>query len=390
MIQKMLLSDSTVKIWNIQFVGAHDARGLFYSKNTPIPISEGILLSTGNAVSAQGPNKGVGFTTSHFTKGDKDLHFLAKFKTYDATYISFDFQPTQDIIRFNYVFASEEYPEYVGSSFNDVFGFFLTDLTTGEITNLAVIPNTNFPITVNNINHKTRENFYIENSKGKDALIEFDGLTKKLIAYSIVKPGNKYRIKIAIADVADDAFDSGVFLEGKSLRSENKKDFFDHNQDYFEAFSTASLEPVVDQITPEKIAPLDKEKPSIEVPEVKEQIKNTTPKTNKLDSITIYFDFDKKVPTPFELKRLTAELNNLNLANYTMQVKGHTDQKGTDKYNQNLSENRAEYIANWLFKNYQIKPKTTQGFSYHRLANPKNDPHSRSKNRRVTIYLHSK
>ena len=125
MITKMLMGDSSTKIWNVQFHGTHGARGVFYSNNTVIPIKEGLLISSGFAKSAMGPNKGQGYTTSNHSKGDLELETLAGMKTYDATWISFEFEATHNIIRFNYIFASEEYPEYVGSTFNDVFAFFL-------------------------------------------------------------------------------------------------------------------------------------------------------------------------------------------------------------------------------------------------------------------------
>jgi outer membrane protein OmpA-like peptidoglycan-associated protein len=388
MINEMLIGDSTIKVWNVQFIGAHDARGVFYNKDTPLEISEGIILSTGNAISAQGPNKGSGYSTSHATKGDKDLHFLAQFRTLDATYISFEFIPTQDLIRFNYVFASDEYPEYVGSPFNDVFGFFLTDLKTGEVTNLAVIPNTDLPITVNNINHLKYANFYIKNKTGreaKDALLEYDGLTKPLIAYSKVVPGRKYRIKIAIADVADDAYDSSVFLEGKSFRSEKQETFFTMNSLYFDAFADDDINPQLTS-TPETI--LTNSFPTTSNPGKSPPI--TSHKDEiipHLDSLIVYFDFDKSAATSTELNRLSSELKNIPISSYTIQVIGHTDQRGTQGYNQILSEKRAEFMALWLTNKYSVTIREKEGKSFTQLAQTQTSDEARSKNRRVIIFF---
>lgn len=393
MITNMLMGDSSTKIWNVQFQGAHESRGVFYAKNTVIPIKEGLILTTGNAKAAAGPNKGSGFTGSNRTKGDQDLHFIANYKTYDATVISFEFEATYDLVRFNYIFASEEYPEYVGSTFNDVFGFFLTNLETGEVTNLAVIPNSTKPITVNNINHVTHSNFYIPNSKIKSEQIEFDGLTTPLIAYSEVTPGSKYRIKIAIADVGDDAFDSGVFLQGKSFKSELKTDFYRSNTQYFDAFkddqisqkNTLKTETSEVVLAPKKSELKEENTTSSKMAEKKKMVNKKTQ-----DSIIVYFDFDKSVPNSTELKRIEEQLNLIPVNTYSVTLKGHTDQVGSNRYNQQLSENRAQYVSSWLTKNYQANILVLKGYSYNQLAQTQTTPSARTKNRRVVILFEQK
>jgi len=56
-----------------------------------------------------------------------DLSVLAAgFQTFDASILEFDFIPQSDTLKFNYIFGSEEYPEYVNSGYNDVFGFFIS------------------------------------------------------------------------------------------------------------------------------------------------------------------------------------------------------------------------------------------------------------------------
>ena len=378
MVRQMLIGDTSVQIRNVKFVGNHDARGVFYNKNTPLEIDEGIILSTGHAISAQGPNKGVGYTTSNRTKGDKDLHLLAHYKTYDATYISFDFTSNQNLIRFKYVFASEEYPEYVGSTFNDVFGFFLTDLETGEMTNLAVIPNTEIPITVNNINHRKHSDFYIRNEEGTSALLEYDGLTKTLIAYSEVIPGRQYRIKLAIADVADDAFDSSVFLKGKSFKSEPLHVFFETNKTYFSSFDVTNTVPQKTKPLKNKSAP----SPKTETPPINE-IDNEA----HIDSIVVHFNFDKFIPTSQELNRLNNQIKQVNLTSFKISVIGYTDPVGSFYYNKNLSRKRANFISNYLSKNYVINPVKVEGQSFNNLVYSGRSNRKQIQNRRVVIYL---
>ena len=66
--------------------------------------------------------------------------------TYEITFI-----PTSDTLRFRYCFASEEYPEYGCSDYNDIFGFFITGPGYPVPTNIALIPGTNLPVAINNI-----------------------------------------------------------------------------------------------------------------------------------------------------------------------------------------------------------------------------------------------
>ncbi len=398
MITHMLMGDSTTKIWNVKFHGTHGARGVFYSRNTIIPIEEGLIISSGFAKSASGPNKGPGYTTSNRTKGDLELETLAGMKTYDATWISFEFEATHNLIRFNYIFASEEYPEYVGSTFNDVFAFFLQDLQTGETKNLAVIPNTDLPITVNNINHQKHSNFYLANPTDKKTQIEFDGMTKPLIAFSEVLPGNKYEIRIVVADVGDDAFDSGVFLEGKSFKSEPKETFFEENTEYFEAFTLEEEEiastVVSDIVKTELASPVQTSKtettqgiePKQKVKsEPKNNSKPNSPSTVKKDSIVLYFDFDQSLPIEGEYTKIKSLLAQKNVR--SLSVIGHTDQLGSDHYNIELSQNRAVTIKKWIEKNYPQIEVTVEWKSFHQLAQNQNNQKSRAKNRRVVIYI---
>lgn len=375
----MLIGNESVKVWNVEFGGAHDARGVFYNKNTPIPIEEGIILSTGHAISAIGPNKGTSFTGVNNTKGDPDLRYIAKYKTFDASWISFEFEAVNNLIKFNYVFASEEYPEYVGSAFNDAFGFFLTDLETGKMTNLAVIPNTEKAITVNNINHQLHRNFYIKNQYGRKAKIEYDGLTALLIAYSQVVPGRKYRIKITIADVADNAFDSGVFLEGKSFISQEKNEFFKQNTLYFDAFLNDTIVMVKPPVLSNKPKSSSKSK-SVPKRDTK----------SRIDSLVILFNFDIETPTHKSLQEAQKRLSKMDCTKYRFKVIGHTDQKGSSEYNIELSKKRAEYVKNWLNKNYHTHLTEVEFKSFNQLINSQTTETARAQNRRVVIYYKAK
>ena len=139
---------------------------------------------------------------------------------------------------FNFVWASEEYPEYSNSSFNDSFGFFLSGPGlsgpySNNAENIALIPGTTLPITINNVNNGGNGitgpceycEFYIHNPQGTDATaIEYDGFTTVITAEAEVQCGETYHIKIALADAGDTSWDSAVFFEAGSFTS-NQIDF---------------------------------------------------------------------------------------------------------------------------------------------------------------------
>ena len=135
--------------------------------------------------------------------------------TNDAAVLEFDFVPEQDKVSFQYVFASEEYNEYVGS-FNNVFAFFLD----GE--NIALIPETTTPVSIHNVNNDNNSEFYNDNNPSDLGTptpfsIEYDGFTVVLTAVANVEAGVPHHIKLAVADTSDSILDSAVFLAASSF-----------------------------------------------------------------------------------------------------------------------------------------------------------------------------
>ena len=216
---------SGVAIINPSFIGDSRAASLFNDSSLGIGILSGIILSTGDVANIYGPNDSDSTTTAFGTSGDYDLNSLVTpSSTQDAAVLEFDFVPTQNFLSFSYVFASEEYNEYVNSSFNDVFGFFLTD-SFGNKQNIAIIPGTTTPIAINNINLGSNPAYYLNNDLSDYGFgttpfnTEFDGLTTVLTAIANVNPGETYRLKLAIADNSDQAFDSAVFITGGTFET---------------------------------------------------------------------------------------------------------------------------------------------------------------------------
>jgi gliding motility-associated-like protein len=191
------------------------ASGTFISTTSNIGIGKGILLTTGNVSDANGPNNNSGTTVSNGGAGDKDLEVLADTITMDACAIEFDLVPSCEELKINYVFASEEYPDYVGSKFNDIFAFFISGPGITGTKNIATLPNSTIPVTINNVNSSTNSQYFVDNTNGKT--VEYNGFTKPLTASVKVIPCSSYHLKMAIADVGDEAFDSGVFIEAGSI-----------------------------------------------------------------------------------------------------------------------------------------------------------------------------
>ncbi len=242
--------------WNGTIWTHPDSRGLgYFSKNNSnFEMSEGLVLSTGALLSIEGPNAssdGVGDPLGTAPMGDPDLKLLAKdVRNYSA--LEFDFVPTASEITFRYVFASEEYLQYANTEFNDVFGFFIYELSnpSGK-QNIAQLPTSstgNYDVSINNVNwgnvdypvHNTatpltagaKNPGYYKNIPGSfappppfggasyDSLkksMQFNGRTVVLTATYQVNPCSSYHLKLAVGNCSDKNVQSGVFLEAHSL-----------------------------------------------------------------------------------------------------------------------------------------------------------------------------
>lgn len=235
-----------VEVLDVQFQGASGSVGLFQNGDDEIGLSRGIVMSTGYAVSNFGQ---VGVDSPGATQSneepagpsfDPDMVRLAGIDNInDLVAYTITFIPTADTLRFRYVFASEEYPEYVCSDYNDVFGFFISGPGingpySNNAENIALIPGTGLAVAINNVNpgvagsngsaiNCTPPNGslsysqYYNNNNGSPNRPVYDGLTDVFTAEAVVFPCSTYTIRLVICDVFDALFDSGVFLEAKSF-----------------------------------------------------------------------------------------------------------------------------------------------------------------------------
>jgi len=194
---------------NAVFTGSGIAGGTFTGGASSIGFDSGIALGTGNIVYTNGPNLQTAISVSNNRAGDGDLSNLAGVTTYDAAVLEFDFVPQASQITFDFVFGSDEYPEFVGQ-FNDVFAFIVNG------TNVALIPGTTTPVSINTVNMANNPVYYVDNTSGA-RFTEMDGLTTVLTAKAVVTPNATNHIKIAIADARDYAVDSNVFIRAGSF-----------------------------------------------------------------------------------------------------------------------------------------------------------------------------
>jgi hypothetical protein len=199
-----LLSGPGATITNVRITGANGAIGSFAEGGT-LGIESGVILSTGNIADAAGPNNSIEAGATLGTDGHPSLDaIVAPLVTHDAMVIEFDVVTVSPTFVIRYVFASEEYLEWVDSEFNDVFAFFV------DGSNIALTPGTSVPVTVNTINDHANNGLYRDNEGGANT--QFDGYTTPLLAIAVVEPGVSQHIRIAIADTSDGALDSAVFI----------------------------------------------------------------------------------------------------------------------------------------------------------------------------------
>lgn len=216
--------------------GSVNGVAAFLTYEMYMPFEEGLVLSTGDVMSISGPN------TSNLSEGglnwpgDADLETIAdNLNSNNASSIAFDFVADVSAISLDFMFASEEYGTFE-CSFADRFAFIITDLNTGISENIALVPNTAIPISVITVRggggntgcepqnevYFERYNFVPEDTSishilPEDAPINFNGQTKVFVLMKDLVVGNPYHIKIVVADHADSAYDSALFVRNSSF-----------------------------------------------------------------------------------------------------------------------------------------------------------------------------
>lgn len=389
MVKDQLLGESIMAM-NVKYIGHLQSRGSFNNSGNIIPFKHGVVLSSGYVTAIPGRNKSSSFSGVMGEFGDLDLSQIAAGESNDAAVLEFDFVATDEMVSFRYIFASEEYPEYVNSDFNDVFAFYLTDKLTKETWNLATIPTTNIPITINSINDKWNFKYYVNNlpenfntTGFEPESIEMDGFTKPLVAYHSVVKGRPYHIKIAICDVGDANLDSSVFLEGGSFSSQSEKKFYEENSYFINSFEESNTTPVAELQRQEKINAKNENRNKVEdttLVKVDEAVNSS----NKPKEFVLYFATDAYKLSDQEFKKLNDFIQNNQNSKLNLLVVGHTDNVGATNYNMQLSKKRAQLVAQIIQVNTEFLCTTVWKGEENPL-NTNSSEKERGLNRRVVI-----
>lgn len=222
------VSNFSVSGWT--FDNGNVSYGYFTNGNSNFPFTDGVIITTGRAVSAIGPNTSLLSEGPAVWGGDPDLAAaIGENNTINATVLEFDFLPLANKISFEYIFSSEQYlsnPNPNQCNFSDGFAFLLREAnTTQPFQNLAVVPGTNIPVKITTVRGSgticppANEPFF-DAFNGTQHPTNYNGQTKILKAEAAVTPGVLYKMKLVVADQGNQLYDSAIFLGGGSFKLE--------------------------------------------------------------------------------------------------------------------------------------------------------------------------
>jgi outer membrane protein OmpA-like peptidoglycan-associated protein len=406
---KKNFSGQGVVIGNIRHTGNQQAIASFTSTPNVLQVQKGMILATGYASAVGGINNQYNRTRAFVDmknpQRDPDIEKLINYPLYDICVIEFDFVPMANSLQFNYQFGSDEYPEWVDSGYNDIFAFYVSDESSSK--NIALVPGTSVPVSINTINFKTNSNYFIDNNVFKQVIIkgnsrvvpkttykrsffggiwhgikkffssspepsydrqvvradpelikkanqalyrnlQYDGITTKLVAQTYVEPYKKYHLKLVIADVSDNMYDSGVFIEDHSLtakRDTTQPGFVDF-PDYSKVINPQLI------LEGKKLADILPPKSAVPSTEQKTVLAKAEEEKLAAENVTIYFDIDKTVINPTEMEKLRkmSEIYTKIKDHYNIRISGHTDNTGSLEYNFDLSRRRDQAVIDSLRK----------------------------------------
>ena len=220
-----------VQVSNASYEGVTWARGIFSNgDSTNLGFNSGILLTNGNAQLFSGPNNtGSAGHSNGFTGWWPGFPIGAN----DPSLLSFDIKPLGDTLKLTYVFGSEEYNDYVNSSFTDQFRLYITGPNPQggnyNLQNMALVPGTDIEVSINTVNNGnasagtvptgpcTNCAYFADNTGG--LTLQYDAFTTKLTACVAVVPCETYSMYLAVWDAGVFIFDSGIAIEEGGLSS---------------------------------------------------------------------------------------------------------------------------------------------------------------------------
>lgn len=235
LIENILINSPCAQVSNFSVSGWENTSneksyGFFERSNSNFPFENGVIITTGRAVSAIGPNNSLLSEGPTSWQGDSDLETaIGENNTINATVLEFDFLPLGNKMSFEYIFSSEQYLTNPGShqcNYSDGFAFLLKEVGSMEpYENLAVVPNTSIPVKITTVRGSgticpPANEQYFDAFNGTQHPTNYNGQTKILKAEATVTPGILYHLKLVVADQGNNLYDSAIFLGGGSFKVE--------------------------------------------------------------------------------------------------------------------------------------------------------------------------
>ncbi len=207
-----------VTINSALYNGAPVAVGFFGGGTSEgvLPVGSGLVITSGIATGVIGPNNSTSFSGFDAQPGYAPLDAMVGGGTFDAAVLTITFTPnTTGLLSLQYIFGSEEYPEYVDTEYNDPFAFFLNGVNT------ALLPGTSTAVAIDSVNANQNPQYYYDNTGG-GLDTQLDGLVGRnpgsyLFASGLVMGGVTNTLTIAVADRGDSDLDSALFVARGTL-----------------------------------------------------------------------------------------------------------------------------------------------------------------------------
>lgn len=209
-----------VQVISASYTGDRDSSGIYSNGNAispgVVPGDTGVMFSTGDlrSFTNSGSQSNLSANTTSTSSGPNgvaDFNAAAGAATFDAAYLDVDFIPTGNVMTMQFVFASEEYPEFATGAFQDFFGVWIN----GSLVPLSIGDG---DIDPNNLNAGSNGNLFIDNTQDQFNT-EMDGFTATLTLTIPVNSGQLNSIRIGIADVSDANYDSTVLIAADSVQT---------------------------------------------------------------------------------------------------------------------------------------------------------------------------
>ena len=199
----------------VSYIGADNQAGSYSgfalnssSATSPnVTFGDGILLTSGTAnIANTNTSNTFGAVTS--TGSSTTISTITGLDTFDTNSISFSFTVESGItsISSNFIFGSDEFPEFAGTEFADGFAFVIDGINYAKFSD-----GTNVSLATLSSNANL-----LDNTAGIYG-IEYDGFTLALGIIGILNSSlTEHTLEIVIADTGDSVLDSGVFLSALS------------------------------------------------------------------------------------------------------------------------------------------------------------------------------